>query len=221
MRRKTARYASSATLHLRFDPLTLLVGRQRVVFFQVAESGLRAAERMRWHRGALAARVDADLGLLLHHPGVVLPLLGPYPLGIATELPATGVALAHGSASSAGAGGANMCGGQAAAAIASATSPRASKLCPLTSASQCGSAWTMPPARTEKASAPTRGLTHTMRWASRARRAISRPTSAGSPLSQPSERITTTAPRAMPRRPWRSLNVLSASPILVPLDQSG
>src|SRR3954453_7502728 len=86
-RRKTARYASSATLPLRFDPLTLLVGRQRVVFFQVAESGLRAAERMRWHRGALATRVDADLALLLHHPGVVLPLLGPYPLGIATELP--------------------------------------------------------------------------------------------------------------------------------------
>ena len=30
-----------------------------------------------------------------------------------------------------------------------------------------------------------------------------------------------TAPRAMPRRPWRSLNSLSASPIRVPLDQSG
>src|SRR5215217_2809620 len=37
----------------------------------------------------------------------------------------------------------------------------------------------------------------------------------------PSETITTTAPRAMPRRPWRSLNVFSASPTLVPLDQSG
>ena len=82
------------------------------------------------------------------------------------------------------------------------------KLWPLTSASQCGSAATMPPACTENAPAPTRGLTHTIRWASRARRSISRPTSAGSPRSQPSERITTTAPRAMPRRPWRSLNVL-------------
>ena len=30
-----------------------------------------------------------------------------------------------------------------------------------------------------------------------------------------------TAPRAMPRRPWRSLNAFSASPIRVPLDQSG
>ena len=33
--------------------------------------------------------------------------------------------------------------------------------------------------------------------------------------------ITTTAPRARPRRPWRSLKVFSASPIRVPLDQSG
>ena len=66
-----------------------------------------------------------------------------------------------------------------------------------------------------------RGLTHTIRWASRDSRSISRPTSSGSPRSQPSERITTTAPRAMPRRPWRSLNVFSASPIRVPLDQSG
>ena len=72
-----------------------------------------------------------------------------------------------------------------------------------------------------KSSAPTRGLTHTIRWASRPSRAISRPTSAGSPRSQPSETITTTAPRAIPRRPWRSLNAFSASPIRVPLDQSG
>ena len=79
----------------------------------------------------------------------------------------------------------------------------------------------MPPARGEKLRALTRGLTHTIRYASRARRAISRPTSAGSPRSQPSEMITTTAPRAMPRRPWRSLNSRSASPMRVPLDQSG
>ena len=66
----------------------------------------------------------------------------------------------------------------------------------------------MPPARGAKPLALTRGLTHTIRYASRARRSISRPTSTGSPRSQPSERITTTAPRAIPRRPWRSLNAL-------------
>ena len=80
---------------------------------------------------------------------------------------------------------------------------------------------TMPPARDGEAFALTRGLTQTIRCASRARRSISRPTSSGSPRSQPSERITTTAPRAMPRRPWRSLNAFSASPMRVPLDQSG
>src|SRR4029077_588182 len=81
-------------------------------------------------------------------PGVTLPLLGPCPLGIATELPATGVALAHGSGSppvppAPASSGASHVG----APIASTTSPSARKLCPLTSASQCGSAATMPPAR--------------------------------------------------------------------------
>ena len=76
-------------------------------------------------------------------------------------------------------------------------------------------------ARRRSPRAATRGLTHTIRYASRARRSISRPTSAGSPRSQPSERITTTAPRAIPRRPWRSLNARSASPMRVPRDQSG
>ena len=66
-----------------------------------------------------------------------------------------------------------------------------------------------------------RGLTQTILWARRERRSISRPTTSGSPRSQPSERITTIAPRAIPRRPCRSLNSLSASPIRVPLDQSG
>ena len=89
------------------------------------------------------------------------------------------------------------------------------------SASQCGSAAAIPPVRGEKPAALTRGLTHTIRCARRARRSISRPTSVGSPRSQPSERITITAPRAIPRRPWRSLNAFSASPIRVPLDQSG
>ena len=82
------------------------MGGQRVVLFQVAERGLRAALRMRRHRRSLAARIDAVFGSLArvtHRspiPGVSLPLLGPCPLGIATELPGTGVALAHGSGSS-------------------------------------------------------------------------------------------------------------------------
>src|SRR6266704_2143626 len=81
------------------------------------------------------------------HPGVVFPLLGPYPLGIATELPGTGVALAHGSGSS-GARAVSSPAGESDsdAPIAVATSPSARKLWPLTSASQCGSAATMPPA---------------------------------------------------------------------------
>src|SRR3954452_11136822 len=101
-RRNTARYASSATLSLLFlvalgrEPLPLLMGGQRVVLLQLAERGLRAAQRMRGHGRALAARVDAafDLRHEAAHPGVVLPRLGPCPLGMATELPGTGVALA-------------------------------------------------------------------------------------------------------------------------------
>ena len=78
------------------------------------------------------------------HPGLVLPRLGPCPLGIATELPGTGVALAHDSGSSAGAGPGGSTG---APPIASTTSLSARKLCPLTSASQCGSAAFIPPVR--------------------------------------------------------------------------
>jgi len=66
------------------------------VVLAVAERGLRAAERVRRRGRAVAAGVDARL----HHPGVVLPRLGPNPLGIATLLPRSGVALAHGSGSS-------------------------------------------------------------------------------------------------------------------------
>src|SRR3954447_3879395 len=80
-RRNTARYASSATVFLRFDPLSLLMCGQRVVLLQVAERRLGSAKRMRRHRGSFAAGVDAGLhGLVAHpivHPGVVLPLLGP------------------------------------------------------------------------------------------------------------------------------------------------
>src|SRR6476620_129801 len=96
------------------------MGGQRVVLFQVAERWLRPALRMGRHGGALAARIDADLGRALAHPaspssvtqpGVTLPLLGPWPLGIATELPGTGVALAHGSGSSSPAAGASATAG--------------------------------------------------------------------------------------------------------------
>src|SRR3954447_14947267 len=80
-RRNAARYASSATVFLRFDPLTLLMRSERVVLLQVAERRLGSAERVRRHRRSLAAGVDAGLHRLfahpIVHPGVVLPLLGP------------------------------------------------------------------------------------------------------------------------------------------------
>src|SRR5262245_614391 len=191
------------------------MGRQGVVLVQVAEGGLRAPLGVRRRRRPVAAGVDAGLRPLAGHapppssvtqPGLVFPRLGPCPLGMATELPGTGVALAQGSPPSASAGSgaaapAATGSSPGGAPIASTTSPSAWKLCPLTSASQYGSAATMPPARTAKPAPPALGLTQTIRYASRDRRAISRPTSAGSPRSQPSERITTTAPLAMPRRP--------------------
>ena len=64
------------------------------------------------------------------------------------------------------------------------------------------------------------GLTHTRRWATRCSRRTCSPSTAGSPRSHPSERITTTAPRARPRRPHVSLKVRSPSPRRVPPDQS-
>ena len=64
------------------------------------------------------------------------------------------------------------------------------------------------------------GFTHTRRWATRCRRRTCSPSTAGSPRSQPSERITTTAPRARPRTPHVSLKVRSPSPRRVPPDQS-
>src|SRR5688500_6110652 len=71
-RRKTARYASSASLlPLSFEALTLLVGGQRVVLLQLAEARLRPAERMRGRRRPLAAGIYAGLSLLvtrLHRP---------------------------------------------------------------------------------------------------------------------------------------------------------
>ncbi len=66
-----------------------------------------------------------------------------------------------------------------------------------------------------------RGFTHTIRNATSDRRSISFRSWAGSPVSQPSETIRITAPRAIPRRPQESLNSRSAAPILVPPSQSG
>src|SRR3954454_21219619 len=59
-RRKTARYAASATLFLLLvrEALPLLVGGQRVVLLEVAERGLRPSQRVRRHGGPLAAGVD-------------------------------------------------------------------------------------------------------------------------------------------------------------------
>src|SRR3954471_9673691 len=64
-RRKTARYASSATLLLLLvrKSLALLMGSERVVLLEVAERGLRPAHGVRRRRGPLAARVNAELRL--------------------------------------------------------------------------------------------------------------------------------------------------------------
>src|SRR5206468_5938042 len=106
-------------------------------------------------------------------PGVVLPFFGKAPLGIATELPSTGVELPHASSSSKSwsistSGGFHLAfppliSLARSALIASTTSSSAFRLWPLTSASQYGSAATSPPACGEKPSALTRGLTQTIR----------------------------------------------------------
>src|SRR4051794_24034397 len=65
-RRNTARYASSAIARAPLvgcQPLPLLMGGQRVVFLQVAEGGLRPAQRVRRHRRPLAPGVNADKGV--------------------------------------------------------------------------------------------------------------------------------------------------------------
>src|SRR3954454_20442880 len=148
------------------------MGGQRVVVLAVTEGRRRAAGLIRGHDRPVAPRTDAVLHRL--HPGVVLPRLGPYPLGIATLDPATGVALAQ--SSSSGSGAASL--RERSEPIASITSCSAARLWPLTSESTKGSAAAIPPTRGEKPSADTRGLTQTIRYASRARRSISRATSA-------------------------------------------
>src|SRR5689334_16126345 len=65
-RRKTARYAASliAGSPLLGQSLPLLVGGQRVVVLAVAERRLWAAQRVRGHGRAIAAGIDAELGLV-------------------------------------------------------------------------------------------------------------------------------------------------------------
>src|SRR3954454_10274889 len=67
--------------------------------------------------------------------------------------------------------------------------------------STCGSAARIPPASGSYSTWPLSGFTQTTANAWRARRAISRPVSCASPRSQPSERMTTTAPRVSARLP--------------------
>ena len=79
----------------------------------------------------------------------------------------------------------------------------------------------MPPTSGSYDSTALRGLTQITWWARRDSRSIDVPTRAGSSISQPSETMTTTAPRAMPRRPYESRKSASARPMRVPPDQSG
>src|SRR5207248_4952170 len=91
---------------------------------------------------------------------------------------------------------------------------------PSTNSSTKGRAAAIPRASGAYPGAAFRGFTHTMRWVTRARRAIWAPSTSGSPRSQPSLRMTTIAPRAIPRTPQRSLNRRNPSPNRVPPDQS-
>ena len=70
------------------------------------------------------------------------------------------------------------------------------------------------------ASLPLRGFSQTTRWARRERRAICSPSSAGSPTSRPSERITQVAPRTTRVRPCSSMRRFSEAPMRVPPSQS-
>src|SRR4029077_10114183 len=106
------------------------VGGQRVVLVEVAEGRLRASELVRRNRRATASRKDAELRRVAHsvaQPGVMLPRLGPWPLGIPTELPAAGVALVQRSSSCCDAA-ARPGASHTSAPIADATSARAWKL---------------------------------------------------------------------------------------------
>jgi hypothetical protein len=70
----------SMPLGFSFEALSLLMGGERVVFFEVTETRRRAAEGMGRHDRALASGIDAGgRRAVAHepHPGVVCPRLGP------------------------------------------------------------------------------------------------------------------------------------------------
>jgi hypothetical protein len=52
---------------LALEALALLIGGEGVVLLVVTEAGLRPAQRVRWHRWAIAAGIDASLGLRVAH----------------------------------------------------------------------------------------------------------------------------------------------------------
>ena len=108
---------------------------------------------------------------------------------------------------------------QPSARTAAMTSASATRLCPLTKASQYGSAAAIPPTVGVKPGAAARGLTQTIRCASRRSRAIAVATSSGGSVAQPSDSTTTTAPRAIPRRPKTVRNSSMLPAIRVPPDQ--
>src|SRR6185295_10836898 len=92
------------------------------------------------------------------------------------------------------------------------TLPRLSRLAtswPARKRSTYGSAARMPPASGSYSACPLSGFTQTTANACRASRCICVPASCASPRSQPSERITTTAPRVIERRPHSSLYAFS------------
>ena len=139
------------------EALALLVRRQRVVLLEVAEGRLRPALRMRRHRRPGAAGVDAALRLTRHRSPILAwccpcsararsasPPSSPRPAWRWPRARARRRAARAARARRARA---------MAAPIASTTSASASKECPETSASQYGSAATIPPACTENARA--------------------------------------------------------------------
>ena len=144
-RRKTARYASSATagsplvVLLALEPLPLLVRRQRVVVLAVAEARLRPAARDAGARRGGRSR-DRCRSWSCRPPGGGVAAARAVAARHRDRAAGHRRGARHGSsASGSGTSGAQP-GAPRSAAIASTTSPSASRLWPLTSASMCGSA---------------------------------------------------------------------------------
>ncbi len=93
--------------------------------------------------------------------------------------------------------------------------------CPSTSASQWGSAAAMPPAWARNPPGRRAGWPRSPGGPAATAARPARRGAVTSPVSHPSERMTTTAPRAKPRCPHRSRNSRNPSPSRVPPDQSG